>query len=92
MLSSSFIGQAKVDATYKDKAKWTKMSIMSTAGSAKFSSDRTIQEYADDIWQVMPSLSRSYIMPIHAPNPRHDTVGYPWTPCDELTIMSVITG
>ncbi len=34
--------QAKVDETYRDPAKWTRMSIMSTAGSAFFSSDRTI--------------------------------------------------
>ena len=34
--------QAKVDETYRDRAKWTRMSIMSTAGSAFFSSDRTI--------------------------------------------------
>ena len=44
--------QAKVDETYKDKSKWTRMSIMSTAGSGKFSSDRTIAEYAKDIWDV----------------------------------------
>ena len=44
--------QDKVDETYKDTAKWTKMSIMSTAGSGKFSSDRTIAEYAKDIWDV----------------------------------------
>ncbi len=38
--------QAKVDATYKDQAKWTRMSILSTAGMGKFSTDRTIAEYA----------------------------------------------
>ena len=48
--------QALVDDTYKDKAKWTKMSIMSTAGSGKFSSDRTIAEYAKDIWNVQPCI------------------------------------
>ncbi len=48
--------QAKVDETYKDKAKWTRMSIMSTAGSGKFSSDRTIAEYAKDIWDVQPCV------------------------------------
>lgn len=36
--------QDRVDAVYKDQAKWTKMSIMSTAGSGFFSSDRTIAE------------------------------------------------
>lgn len=44
--------QAKVDEAYKDKTKWTKMSILSTAGSGKFSSDRTIQQYAKDIWHI----------------------------------------
>ena len=46
--------QAKVDEVYKDKARWTRMSIMSTAGSGKFSSDRTIQQYAEEIWHVEP--------------------------------------
>jgi len=46
--------QELVDQTYKDQAKWTKMSIKSTAGSGKFSSDRTIREYAKDIWGVVP--------------------------------------
>eukprot|EP00891_Asterochloris_glomerata_P002508 jgi/Astpho2/2508/fgenesh1_pm.00048_%23_17_t len=46
--------QAKVDATYKDQTAWTRMSILSTAGSGFFSSDRTIREYAKDIWKVEP--------------------------------------
>ncbi|GLC34950.1 Acid phosphatase pho1 [Pleodorina starrii] len=46
--------QAKVDATYRDPAKWTRMSIMGTAGSGKFSTDRTIAEYARDIWHAEP--------------------------------------
>ncbi len=46
--------QAKVDEVYKDKARWTRMSIMSTAGSGMFSSDRTIQQYAEQIWHVEP--------------------------------------
>lgn len=44
--------QARVDAAYSDPARWTKMSIMATAGSGKFSTDRTISEYAKDIWDV----------------------------------------
>ena len=44
--------QEKVDEVYMDKAKWTRMSIMSTAGSGKFSSDRTIREYAEEIWHT----------------------------------------
>ncbi|KAI3938532.1 hypothetical protein MKX01_030825 [Papaver californicum] len=46
--------QDKVDEAYKDQKKWTRMSIMNTAGSYKFSSDRTIREYAKDIWSIDP--------------------------------------
>jgi len=48
--------QDKVDATYKDEAKWARMSIMMTAGAGKFSTDRTINEYAKDIWDVKPCV------------------------------------
>ena len=34
--------------------RWTRMSILNTAGSYKFSSDRTIHEYAKDIWNIKP--------------------------------------
>lgn len=44
--------QERVDAAYGDQEKWTRMSILNTAGSYKFSSDRTIHEYAKDIWGV----------------------------------------
>ncbi|PNH06165.1 Glycogen phosphorylase 1 [Tetrabaena socialis] len=44
----------KADATYRDVAKWTRMSIMGTAGSGKFSTDRTIDEYAKQIWHAEP--------------------------------------
>jgi starch phosphorylase len=47
--------QDRVDATYRDAEKWTRMSILSAAGSGKFSSDRTIREYAKDIWKVVPA-------------------------------------
>jgi starch phosphorylase len=53
-LMQTLHAQAKVDEVYKDKARWTRMSIMSTAGSGKFSSDRTIQQYAEEIWHVKP--------------------------------------
>jgi len=46
--------QERVDTEWKDKKKWLKKSILSTAGSGKFSSDRTIKEYAEDIWNVKP--------------------------------------
>ncbi|KAA8543781.1 hypothetical protein F0562_022042 [Nyssa sinensis] len=44
--------QARVDEAYKDRKRWTKMSILSTAGSGKFSSDRTIAQYATEIWNI----------------------------------------
>ncbi|PON52341.1 Glycogen/starch/alpha-glucan phosphorylase [Trema orientale] len=46
--------QDKVDEAYRDQKRWTKMSILNTAGSYKFSSDRTIHEYARDIWKIYP--------------------------------------
>ncbi|CAF1920498.1 unnamed protein product [Brassica oleracea var. botrytis] len=44
--------QEKVDKAYRDQKRWTRMSILNTAGSSKFSSDRTIHEYAEDIWNI----------------------------------------
>jgi starch phosphorylase len=44
--------QARVDAAYRDKARWAKMAILNTARMDKFSSDRTIHEYAKDIWNL----------------------------------------
>jgi len=44
--------QAKVSEAYADEKAWAKMSILNTARSGKFSSDRTIQEYVDDIWKL----------------------------------------
>ncbi|XP_078430217.1 glycosyl transferase, family 35 [Wolffia australiana] len=47
--------QAQVDEAYRDQKRWTRMSILNTAGSYKFSSDRTIHEYAKDIWNIEPA-------------------------------------
>ncbi len=44
--------QEKVSETFKNKKLWTRMSILNTANMGKFSSDRTIEEYADEIWDV----------------------------------------
>lgn len=51
----SFIdAQQKVAETYEDEHTWNRMSILNTANSGWFSSDRTIQQYADEIWRVGP--------------------------------------
>ena len=41
---------------YKDQDRWTKMSILNTARIGKFSSDRAIQEYCDEIWKIDPVI------------------------------------
>ena len=46
--------QARIDAAYRDPAKWARMAILNTARMGKFSSDRTIREYAKDIWNLKP--------------------------------------
>ncbi len=46
--------RAKIDELYKDKKKWAKMVILNTANSGKFSSDRTIKQYAEEIWNLKP--------------------------------------
>ena len=46
--------QAQVSRTYEDEALWTRMSILNTANMGKFSSDRSIMEYAENIWNVSP--------------------------------------
>jgi starch phosphorylase len=44
--------QKEIDIAYKDRRRWNRSSILSTAGSGKFSSDRTISQYATDIWNI----------------------------------------
>nr|ABB88567.1 PhoB [Chlamydomonas reinhardtii]ABB88568.1 PhoB [Chlamydomonas reinhardtii] len=46
--------QFRADEVYKNQTEWTRMSIMATAGGGKFSTDRTIAEYARDIWHAEP--------------------------------------
>uniref|UniRef100_A0A4W4HAZ2 Alpha-1,4 glucan phosphorylase n=1 Tax=Electrophorus electricus TaxID=8005 RepID=A0A4W4HAZ2_ELEEL len=50
--------QEKVSALYKKPREWTKKVILNIAGSGKFSSDRTISQYAREIWGVEPSLEK----------------------------------
>jgi len=46
--------QEQVDATYKNPTAWDRKAILNVARSGKFSSDRVIQEYANEIWHVKP--------------------------------------
>jgi glycogen phosphorylase len=46
--------QLKVDALYRQPDEWTRHAIMNVAGMGAFSSDRTIREYASEIWNVKP--------------------------------------
>uniref|UniRef100_A0A8C1QWA1 Alpha-1,4 glucan phosphorylase n=1 Tax=Cyprinus carpio TaxID=7962 RepID=A0A8C1QWA1_CYPCA len=50
--------QEKVSALYKNTKEWTKMVIHNIAGCGKFSSDRTIGQYAREIWGMEPSLEK----------------------------------
>ena len=46
--------QERLEKMYKDKDAWAKMAVINTAKSGKFSSDRTIKEYAEEIWNLKP--------------------------------------
>lgn len=47
--------QDRIDQTYRDQQAWNRMAILNVARMGKFSSDRTILEYANDIWGVKPT-------------------------------------
>ena len=48
--------QNKVSKAFEDQQNWTKMSLLNSARMGKFSSDRSIQEYCDDMWKIKPVL------------------------------------
>lgn len=53
-LAAYLDAQAHVDAAWRDRARWEQMSIINTASSARFSTDRTMQDYNRDIWKLTP--------------------------------------
>jgi glycogen phosphorylase len=51
----SFVdAQKRVEVAYRDTDRWNRMSILNCAASGKFSTDRTITEYNNDIWKLTP--------------------------------------
>ena len=44
--------QGEVDRTYQDESRWTAMSILNVAGAGRFSSDRSVRDYAKTIWNI----------------------------------------
>ena len=57
--------QSAVDAAFRDRAHWTRMSIRNVARIGTFSSDRTIRQYANEIWNAEPVEIR-----LRTPSPR----------------------
>jgi starch phosphorylase len=59
------VAQRQIMDAYKDESGWAKSAILNVAHSGKFSSDRTIQEYVDDIWhldkmKVKPGIAEKF--------------------------------
>jgi len=54
----------RVDKAYRNKSQWARMSILSTAGMGRFSSDRSVLEYAEKIWSIKPV---KVVLPIPTP-------------------------
>ena len=62
--------QRRVEAAYRDEANWAKSAILNVACSGKFSSDRTIQEYVDDIWHLDKVVLPKSCLLYTSPSPR----------------------
>ena len=46
--------QQRAAQAYRDRGRWVRMSILNTASSGHFSTDRTMREYNEDIWRLAP--------------------------------------
>jgi len=69
--------QQRVDATYRDQREWNRMAIEGVARSGKFSSDRTINQYASEIWNLQP-----HSIPAPAKDPKTRVRSYANLPID----------
>src|SRR5205085_7633244 len=59
-LDSYIETQQHVDIEYKDRATWNRKALLNIARMGKFSSDRTITEYAREIWKIKPAVIGSF--------------------------------
>jgi len=66
--------QENVSRLYLDSDEWLRRSIINTAGVGKFSSDRTIREYAGEIWGVAPHIVGSRNRPAPKVDPQSAAV------------------
>lgn len=64
--------QSRVDEVYSDPFRWARMCLLNIAASGKFSSDRTIEEYAREIWNVTPTYD---VIPAPSEPPLAASVG-----------------
>jgi starch phosphorylase len=53
-LTSYGAAHRRLEQVYRDQEAWSSKAILNVAGAGKFSSDRTIAEYAKDIWRTEP--------------------------------------
>lgn len=60
-LAAYLDAQLDVEGAWSDEALWTQISILNTASSARFSTDRTMRDYNRDIWKLEPIVPTSQI-------------------------------
>ncbi len=51
------LAQESINQAYQDKRRWRQISLRNIANAGRFSSDKTVQRYADDIWQIEPAFA-----------------------------------
>ena len=50
--------QDRVSSAYRDQERWVRMSVLNVARMGKFSSDRSIREYCDNVWNIKPAKGK----------------------------------